>query len=74
MSFYTLMIVSYMALGAEARFPILYSSQEKCAQAMWEIEAVMDPRFEVTMIECKKTEFISASVRPRARPWKDGEK
>lgn len=72
-AFWTLLVVLYATEAGEAQGLVMLPSQRECVRVMNALgETLPNPRSH--HIACEPTGILSSSPRPRARPWKDGEK
>lgn len=70
-TFFTVMIVTFSINNEEAQMRLLYTSAMACGNAIEAVEAAMDPALTIEMVQCKRSNLISGSPRPKPRPTED---
>lgn len=70
MEYFTVMILTYTLAGEPLQSKILYTSHERCSNALTPIHDTLYPMDRGAMAQCNQTNIISKSIRPKARPTK----
>lgn len=65
MKLYTLLIALYGPYEAHLVFP----SYAECSAALQPSQAVLVASYDDVAVRCEATRLLSASPRPKARPW-----
>lgn len=78
MKWFTLLVFTYVYEGEEIKTPFLFEDQEQCERALRASDALYEEirkTYRDSMVSCDRTDIASGhTVRPKARPWKDGER
>lgn len=65
MKLYTFLIALYGPHEAHLLFP----SYAECSAALQPTQAVLEVSYDDVAVRCEATRLLSASPRPKARPW-----
>lgn len=68
MTFFTLLIITYLIDDKEMQSHLVYTSPEACSDAMMDVKAKLDPKLTIDMIQCVETTVASYVPRPMPRP------
>ncbi len=70
--FFTIMIISFVVPNhGEMHSFLLYPSEKACGDALPAVYDTILPHYPDSMAQCQVTRLLSASPRPKARPFKE---
>ena len=72
MNYLTMLVFVASFNGEEMQFVIPFQTEATCEQALraaTDLYDVFDQDWDETMVGCVKTDVVTGSIRPKARPW-----
>jgi hypothetical protein len=58
-----------IALYGDVESRVLFPSEAECSAALQPMQAVLDASYDDVAVMCERSSLLSASPRPKARPW-----
>jgi len=70
--FFTIMWITFNVPNhGEMQTALLYPSQKACGNALVDVYPTIERHYPDSMAQCRVTRQLSASPRPKARPFKE---
>jgi len=69
-TYFTVLLMSYQLSGEALQTKMIFASQRQCQQAMEGIYPSMLSSFQDVVVQCRKSELMSSTPRPKTRPEK----
>jgi len=71
-TFWTFMLISFTtSQHGTLDTALLYPSQQACGEALLDVYPTIERHYPDSMAQCVVTRQLSASARPKARPFKE---
>lgn len=67
-TFWTVLALTYAIDGDDYQSRIIFPSMAACGAAIDAMLAPIDEHYSDTMAQCQKSDILSATIRPKARP------
>lgn len=69
MKFWTVLIALYGVGDGDVESRVLFPSEAECSAALQPMQVILEASYDDVAVLCDRTRRLSASPRPKARPW-----
>ena len=69
MKFWTVLIALYGVGDGDVESRVLFPSEAESSAALQPMQAILEASYDDVAVLCERSTLLSASPRPKARPW-----
>jgi len=69
MKLWTVLIALYGFGDGDVESRVLFPSEAECSAALEPMQAILEASYNDVAVLCERSTLLSASPRPKARPW-----